>query len=230
MAFRTKQDQVAEILRERIIAGIYRRGEKLKQADIAKELGVSITPVREALQMLDAEGYVLGHAHKGVLVPEFQPAQALEIYELRLKLERDLTAHALQHMTPATLAELRAIQDQVAGANRSRDLSGIRTANYRFHFTLYEAAGRPQTLHFVRVLWAKYPFTDQDQKFSRTERMQAEHEIFLKKVEAGDQTGAVEAMVDHIQNGWREFLAKSSGDQQATPRTESAAARKAPAL
>ena len=70
MAFQTKQDHVAEILRERIIAGIYARGDKLKQADIAAELGVSITPVREALQMLEAEGYVQGLAHKGVLVPE----------------------------------------------------------------------------------------------------------------------------------------------------------------
>ena len=230
MAFRTKQDQVAEILRERIIAGIYKRGAKLKQADIAKELGVSITPVREALQMLDAEGFVLGHAHKGVLVPEFQPDQALEIFELRLKLERDLTAHALQKLSPGTLAELRAIQNQVGDAIRSRDLSGIRTANYRFHFVLYEAAIRPQTLHFVRVLWAKYPFTDQDQKFSRTERMFGEHESFLKKAEAGDQTGAVEAMVDHIRNGWQEFLAKAAQNEPARPRTGAVQGRKAPAL
>ena len=230
MAFRTKQDQVAEILRERIIAGIYKRGAKLKQADIAKELGVSITPVREALQMLDAEGFVLGHAHKGVLVPEFQPDQALEIYELRLKLERDLTAHALQKLTPATLAELAAIQAQVGNAIRSRDLSGIRTANYRFHFTLYEAAARPQTLHFVRVLWAKYPFTDQDQKFSRTERMYGEHETFLKKVEASDQAGAVEAMVDHIRNGWQEFLTKAAQDEPARAPADTAQSRKAPAL
>jgi len=89
---------------------------------------------------------------------------------------------------------------------------------------------RPQTLHFVRVLWAKYPFTDQDQKFSRTERMFGEHEAFLKKAETGDQTGAVEAMVDHIRNGWQEFLAKAAQDEPARPRTSAAQSRKAPAL
>ena len=214
MAFQTKQDHVAEILRERIIAGIYERGEKLKQADIAKELGVSITPVREALQLLEAEGFVLGLAHKGVLVPPFQPGNAREIYELRLTLERELTVHALKAMTQEKLAELKRVQALLALALKARDLNEIRTENYRFHFKLYEFAERPQTLRFVRVLWAKYPFTSQDQDFGRNERMRGEHEQFLAKASEGDVAGAVEAMVSHIENGWRQLMA-NQGQQMA---------------
>src|SRR5258708_20160690 len=84
MAFATKQDVVAEIIRERIIVGAYGRGEKLKQADLAKELGVSVTPVREALLTLEAEGYVRGLPHKGLLVPELVPDRLWELYHLRL--------------------------------------------------------------------------------------------------------------------------------------------------
>ncbi len=207
MVFQTKQDHVAEILRERIIAGVYERGDKLKQADIAKELGVSITPVREALQLLEAEGFVLGLAHKGVLVPAVVPDLAQEVYELRLNLEKELTAHALDALTAEKIAELQKLQDLLTTAIRTRDLHEIRTENYRFHFKLYEYAERPQTLQFVRVLWAKYPFTSQDLDFARNERMQVEHERFLEKVAAGDKQGSVEAMVSHIQNGWRQLLA-----------------------
>jgi DNA-binding GntR family transcriptional regulator len=219
MVFQTKQDHVAEILRERIIAGIYGRGEKLKQADIASELGVSITPVREALQLLEAEGFVLGLAHKGVLVPPFEPGNAREIYDLRLTLERELTLHALKLMTREKLAELKRLQSLLTLALKARDLNQIRTENYRFHFKLYEFAQRPQTLQFVRVLWAKYPFTNQDKDFARNERMRGEHEHFLKKASEGDVRGAVDAMVKHIESGWLQLMAN-----QASPSSRRRAA------
>jgi len=192
MAFQTKQDHVAEILRERIIAGIYARGDKLKQADIAAELGVSITPVREALQMLEAEGYVQGLAHKGVLVPE-------------LVAEQELTLHAIRNMAKTDLKLIQSIQKQLNEAIRNQDINAVRTENYRFHFKLYELAQRPQTLKFVRVLWAQYPFTRQDKTSSRPDTMRKEHEHFLEQLAAGNEAGAVQAMLDHIQSGWKQL-------------------------
>ncbi len=207
MAFKTKQDQVADILRERVIAGAYRRGERLKQADIADELGVSITPVREALHVLEAEGYVVGVSHRGLLVPEIDPEQAGEIMRLRLLLERDLTARAMDRMTPAGIAELRALQGDVARAAASEDPFGLRTANYRFHFRLYEMAEAPQTLGFVRILWAKYPFTLQEPGRPRFAAVLAEHERVLAMIEKSDRDGAVEALSDHVHAGWRNLAA-----------------------
>jgi DNA-binding GntR family transcriptional regulator len=205
MAFQTKQDHVAEILRERIIAGIYARGDKLKQADIAAELGVSITPVREALQMLEAEGYVQGLAHKGVLVPELVAERQQEIFDLRLSLEKELTLHAVRNMAKADLKLIQSIQKQLNDAIKSKDINAVRTENYRFHFKLYELAQRPQTLKFVRVLWAQYPFTRQDKNSARPERMRLEHEHFLDEVAAGHEEAAVEAMLGHIRSGWQQL-------------------------
>lgn len=204
MEFATKQDQVAEIIRERIITGAYARGEKLKQADLAADLGVSITPVREALLTLVAEGYVQGLPHKGLLVPELEPTQVREIYELRLTLERELTSIALSKISAGDILMLKDLQRIVTAASTAGDLQAVRTANFRFHFCLYEIAGRPQTLHFVRVLWAKYPFTLQDQRRGRTDRMKSEHDLILDKIDQDDHVGAVEAMVEHIRSGWRE--------------------------
>ncbi|WP_353181621.1 GntR family transcriptional regulator [Bosea sp. (in: a-proteobacteria)] len=203
MTFETKQDWVSDILRERIIVGYYDRGAKLKQAELAEQLGVSITPVREALLTLEAEGYIKGVRHKGLVVPELVPEQLGEIFELRLMLERELTAKALSKLSADKLEELNEIQRSLAKAIEAEDLQAVRTANVRFHFRLYELAERPQTLHFVRVLWAKYPFTLQDIKRERPTRMRAEHESFLQKAAQGDHEGAVEAMVEHIRNGWR---------------------------
>jgi DNA-binding GntR family transcriptional regulator len=205
LAFATKQDWVAEIVRERIIVGTYQRGQQLKQADLAEELGVSITPVREALLMLEAEGYVRGVPHKGLVVPELVSELVREIFGLRLTLERELTEGALEKMTPEGLVELHDLHKTLVRALDSNDLQAVRTANYRFHFRLYEIAERPQTLQFVRVLWAKYPFTMQDRSRGRPNRMREEHELFLRKADKGDRDGAVKAMLQHIESGWRQI-------------------------
>lgn len=212
MAFRTKQDHVSEILRERIISGFYKRGQKLKQSDIANELGVSVTPVREALRNLEAEGYVLGLSHRGVLVPHFIIEQAEELYELRLTLERDLTVHAFPAVTRQALAELKERHRDCLRAYHAEERLELRAANYRFHFRFYELANRPQTLQFVRVLWAKYPFHLLDAIDLRVTRVIGEHEEFLATLESGDVDGAAAAMVKHIKRGWEEF-------SRAHPRT-----------
>lgn len=221
MTFATKQESVAEIIRERIIIGIYDRGTKLKQADLAEELGVSITPVREALLALEAEGYVRGLPHKGLEVPDIIPEHLTEICDLRIMLERDLTAAALANMDQADLGRLLSLQQDLEAALETGDLFKVRTANYRFHFFLYEKAERPQTLHFVRVLWAKYPFTLQDVKQDRPQRMRSEHNLFLQRLQLRDHAGAVEAMVQHIRNGWREITVRG---QAADPEAVDGAA------
>jgi DNA-binding GntR family transcriptional regulator len=203
MDFETKQDRVSDIIRERIIIGYYERGTKLKQAELAEELGVSITPVREALLTLEAEGYIKGVRHKGLIVPELVVSQLREIFELRVMLERELTSIALTKLSTGKLEELKNIQRDLVQAIERDDLQAVRTANFRFHFRLYELADRPQTLHFVRVLWAKYPFTSQDVKQDRPKVMRVEHETFLQKIEQDDHVGAVDAMVQHIRSGWK---------------------------
>ena len=75
----------------------------------------------------------------------------------------------------------------------------------KFHFMLYELADQPQTLHFVRVLWAKYPFDKLTAMPNRLSDVAAEHEAILAAARAGDTRAALKAMQYHIENGWREF-------------------------
>jgi len=203
MAFYTKMDQVADKLRERIIVGEYERGGKLKQADIAAELGVSITPVREALKTLEMEGYIVSRPHKGLCVPEVNYEEVEEIIELRLTMECDLTRRAVQKITPVGIESLVDAERDFAKCTKAGDIYGARAANARFHFRLYELAKRPQSLQFVRVLWAKYPFNYKKQQTKHLKNIMAEHEAFLEFVKAGDAENATKTMAAHIEAGWK---------------------------
>ncbi len=208
---KTMQDQISDVIRERIVVGEYPRGKRLKQMELAAEFGVSVTPVREAFRILEAEGYVAGASHKGAIVPFIDQDQAREIRDLRLLLERELIRHALDNLDRATLAEVERLHEDCARAVAARDRLEVRRLNYRFHFTFYEMAARPQTLEFVRVLWAKYPFHDLDAIDDRQSRMQAEHAAFLACVERGDSAAALAAMERHISKGWRELAGGTPG-------------------
>src|SRR5688572_25032141 len=86
MEYRTKEEQVADHLREAILSGRLARGARLKQAEIAEQLQISITPVREALRLLEAEGYIDSRSYKGATVVPFDIAASVEILNLRILL------------------------------------------------------------------------------------------------------------------------------------------------
>ena len=205
MSYKTKEEFVAEHLREGILAGRYPRGTRLKQADVAEELQLSITPVREAFRILEAEGYVHNETHRGVVVAPFDPAATTEINELRILLESRLVVAAMERMTPADFAQITRVQNEFEAAEARRDRESVRALNYRFHSALYALAGQPQTLHFVQILWAKYPFDLINQIGGRAGRASAEHRHLLKAVRAGDRKTVKAAVREHIEAGWREL-------------------------
>lgn len=205
MEYRTKEVQVADFLREGIIAGRFPRGARLKQADIAKMLQLSITPVREALKVLEAEGYLLRSSYHGVTVSPFDSTASIEIVSLRVTLEGHLVNAALQRITSKEIEELQEIERQFEDAVRRLDRSEVRGINYRFHRFLYDKAQLPQTFHFVQILWAKYPFDLINYLEGRTQRAVEEHRVLLQQIIAGDLPGSLLAARRHIESGWTEL-------------------------
>lgn len=202
----TVEHQIAEVLREKIIVGSIARGQKLKQAEIARMLGVSITPVREALRLLEAQGYVASQAHRGAVVSPFIIEGAEELYQLRQSLETRLTREAAERMTPADLDVLKAINHDLLAAVKTHTRSSLQEKNFRFHFRFYEHANQPQTIDFVRVLWAKYPLDMMSKMPGRPMRVFEEHAALLEALERNEPDAAVAAMERHIKSGWDEFL------------------------
>lgn len=207
LPLQTKEHHVAELLREKIIAGVFVRGQKLKQAEIAKMLEVSITPVREALRLLEAEGYVHVSSHRGAVVAPFQIEHADELFDLRMTLEGKLTAAAAKRITPVDLQALVDLNEDIRGALARGVRETVRGSNFRFHFRLYEHADMPHSLEFVRVLWAKYPFDLLGSIPGRPVRVLDEHEELIKALRENNPRKAMRAMQAHIASGHRDFKA-----------------------
>lgn len=207
MLHQTKEERVADYLREGIISGRFPRGSKLKQAELAEMLGTSITPVREALKLLEAEGFVLGASHRGAVVAPFDIDATEEIVDLRVTLECKLALKALPRLSTATVNELRELQAQIEAATTRGDREAVRVINYRFHELVYLAADQPVTLRFVRTLWARYPFDLINKLAHRIDRASHEHQDMMQAILARDEGALLSALRTHIRSGWDEFKA-----------------------
>lgn len=201
----TKEARVAAFLREGIISGRFPRGSRLKQTEIASALRSSSTPVREALKLLQAEGYVQASSYRGCIVAPFDLASAHEVATLRMSLEPQLVRGAIANMTPITMRELTDLSRDYVEAAKASDRARARALNYRFHWLIYGTAGAPMTAHFVQILWAKYPFDLQLLASSRVEHSVSEHSEVLEAIALNDIAAAMMSMRNHIELGWKDL-------------------------
>lgn len=222
MEYRTKEEQVADYLREGIISGRLARGARLKQTEIAQELKISITPVREALKLLEAEGYLASDSYRGAVVAPFDVEASTEILKLRITLETQLVESVVRNVTTDQIAELRDLAAQFEEAALAGDSTAARGINYRFHRRIYDFAKMPKTLHFVQVLWAQYPFDVINRIGGRALRAANEHKELLRYIIEGDTAGAMLTMRRHIETGWTELwdnLSQLSSKPQTTAKS-----------
>ncbi len=205
MEYRTKEEQVADFLREGIISGRFPRGARVKQVEIAQMLKTSVTPVREAIKLLVAEGYLSGSSYKGATVVPFDVTASRQIINLRVLLEAELVRGAVERLASADVDDLRALAAEFEAAAEKGDGSLARAANYRFHRKLYTIADQPQALGFVQILWARYPFDVINRIEGRARRAAAEHAELLAQMIAGDVAAAALTTKRHIESGWEEL-------------------------
>jgi DNA-binding GntR family transcriptional regulator len=168
-------------------------------------LHTSITPVREALKLLAAEGYVVGDSYRGATVAPFDITGSNEMLNLRILLETQLVRGAIARATTADVGDLQKLAAEFERAIATGENEAARAANFRFHQRMFELAGLPQTLHFVQILWARYPFDLINKLEQRVERAAAEHQELLEAFIASDAAAAMLATRRHIESGWLEL-------------------------
>ena len=174
-------------IRERILAGSLPRGARVHQEDLAVELGVSRTPVREALRRLAAEGLVEMHTNRGARVADLDRSGMRGAYEARLVIEPGAARLAALRQPAAPLAQMRA-----ALARQRRIAASVHAAfeaNRDFHLALVAASGNPFLEQLARLLWvARIGEAIYEAQAETPERMRmnaAEHEAILDAVERG---------------------------------------------
>jgi DNA-binding GntR family transcriptional regulator len=135
---RSRAELVYENLRDAISDGRIAAGERMREEEVARNLGVSRTPVREALQRLQQRGLLSFGPTRGLVVAQLSHEQVVELYAMREILEGSAARFAAQHATPEEIAILHQLQDQLRTAEGDDLLR--KSLDRRFHQAIYEAA------------------------------------------------------------------------------------------
>ncbi|HSO13069.1 MAG TPA: GntR family transcriptional regulator [Anaerolineales bacterium] len=154
---RPLKEDIFDALLEKIISGGYKPGDWLRQEDIASQLGVSMTPVREALDLLDAAGLAERVPYRGVRVPEPTHEEIAESYVTRLLLEKAVSRAAALNREQAHIDALKRIVSQAKKLIRLDDMSASRKLSGDFHFTVVLAAKNTTLARVYKVAVNSFP-------------------------------------------------------------------------
>jgi DNA-binding GntR family transcriptional regulator len=143
-------------LRDMILFGVLQPGQPVTIQGLINDLGVGMTPVREAIRRLAAEGALLPQGNRRVTVPRLTPAVLDQIAFARLTIEPRLAELACAHVTPALMARLAEVDRPIYDAIRAHDVTAYLSHNHAFHFALYEASGAAVLVDMARSLWLRF--------------------------------------------------------------------------
>ncbi|MGP4020350.1 GntR family transcriptional regulator [Saccharopolyspora sp. 5N708] len=192
--YTSKTELVTSMLRELIVTGELEAGTSLRQRDLATRLGVSPTPVREALRRLESEGLVTTDQHRSATVAESWLDATEENYLIRAALESLAAKLAANRITAEQLAAIEKINAQIVELDD--DSLAYGALNRDFHFGIYQAAGTPVLLSLMRMLWQAMP---DGPKVVRSHRESAaEHAAIVEALRDGDAERAGELTYQHI--------------------------------
>lgn len=198
---RNASTAAADLIREAILDGRLHPGQRLKEADLAREFGISRTPVREALLMLQAVGLVEATPNRGAIVHTYTADDLDDLYQLRALLEGYAGHHAAARISEAEIEQLR------QSCERFERLSGDKTdvrrlvkENVFFHNTILEAAGSPRLTAMVRkvfdlpLIYKSYIWYSPDQKQISVHY----HRQLVRALSARDADRTERIMKEHV--------------------------------
>jgi DNA-binding GntR family transcriptional regulator len=196
---------VVEKLRSSILTGRFAAGERLVEAELARELGISRGPIREALAVLEKDGIVVNVPRRGKFLPGFDVHTIDEIYSLRKVLEAYAVELLIERMTPEKEAALLRALAELAEAANSEDLLALAERDIALHSLLYELADHELLLK----AWNETIAGKLRMLLNLTIRTHVplstaqNHEVIIETIVAGDVKGARRLIVDHVEDAWR---------------------------
>jgi DNA-binding GntR family transcriptional regulator len=210
VVWRTKSEAAYHEVRQRVMDGRLAPGTDLDQESLAREIGLSTTPVREALRRLEAEGLVSQRAHFAIRVPELSRQEISDIYAVRLQLEPEACRLACEVASDETIREVEAtLKKTTEGSIGSMSSLERLTINRDFHRAIYAASGNGTMTAILDSLWDRADryrlqlLKDED-TLAASGR---EHEEMVAALKARDGTRMAELTGHHLQ-GSAETLVK----------------------
>ncbi|MBR2937423.1 MAG: GntR family transcriptional regulator [Oscillospiraceae bacterium] len=199
--------QVFEKLEEDIITGVYPQGEILTELRLVEQLGVSRTPIREALRRLEQER-LIAESGKGSVVLGITLEDLVDLMDIRERIEGLAAYHATKNLTDAGREELQHISELQDFYFAKQDIDNLRKMDDKFHDTIYNLTGRPVLrdalipLHRKSQRYRKISIEDKD----RLGKSIQEHKAICNAILSGDADLAAELITAHIQHAKKNMI------------------------
>ena len=189
-------------LRDMILFGVLAPGQPVTIQGLTADLAVSMTPVREAIRRLAAEGALLPQGNRRVTVPRMTKSDLEQVAFARLTIEPRLAELAAVAVTPALIAQLQRLDAQVDAAIAAGQVQDYLQSNHAFHFALYEAAGAGILLDMAQSLWLRFgPSLRVVTSQAGAADLPDSHKEILAALRAGDAAAVAAAMQRDIEQG-----------------------------
>lgn len=193
--------KIFNILRDNILDGKYSYNEKLIETKLADELGVSRTPVREALKQLELEGLVENIPNRGVIVKGISKQDIGDIYTIRMAIEGIAAEWAILRMSDDDFSKLKEVYELMEFYTFKKDVAKISELNTKFHEIIYKAT---QSRYLEQVLkdFQYYIKSTRNKSLKTPGRLESalkEHKLILEAFLEKDTTRAKQFLIDHIE-------------------------------
>ncbi len=200
------KEEIFDALHRQIIAGKHQPGDWLRQDDIASQMGVSMTPVREALDLLVSSGLAERVPYRGVQVREMSAKDMADAYGLRLILEALTTREAAVHITPEQISRLKNILAEMKKHVKLNEMPQERQLSREFHAVIAEASGNELLTKLYAIVANTFPdwllyeavYRKPELLASSVNQTYEEHASILDALTKGDAEKAVRKSMDHI--------------------------------
>lgn len=197
----TKTERATQSLRDAILRGDIPSGTQLTVGDLAEQLGMSPTPVREAIRILQAEGLLHQTPHHTISAITFTEQDIVNIFDLRAVLEALATRLATPLMTEHDFQRLDAILEQMRAARQVEDFPAIHRINVEWHLTIYRTTNNTILLDTIQSLWQKFLWESLWSVGAHTATSLEQHAAILAALRARDADRAADLMATHMGHG-----------------------------
>ena len=194
------REQSLDTLRQAILSGELKPGQALTETDLARQLGVSRAPIREALRILNSEGLVESIPYHGTTVRRLTKTDIEEIYSMRILLETYALEQVMKKRAPVELQRLREIFEQMVSAGDAGDLIAVNALDRDFHDALIEMSGH-RVLHSMWLMVAmkvRQVMALVNRRNTDLTRIARKHRPLLSAMERGELKKARKILRKHI--------------------------------
>jgi len=206
-------ERIADTIRSNILKGALEPGERLIEPKLSEQMGISRTPIREALRLLEGEGFIEIIPRRGAVVTEVTDKDVDEIFIIKMKLESLAAKLSVEFLDDSDIQKLKQISEKITKGS-PKGYSQLVTWNAEFHNVFIYKCGNDRLIKILESLQQQYKratvYSYTESK--RVRGVDEEHEVIIKAFLDRDADKVEQLVADHIKNGW-DFIKSRLGEK-----------------